>query len=368
MVGLALWTIPLAHGQGQRFENMSTRIATLARREKAIHYSDFFPVPHGFVLQLSAEHSQSRVGQAPGQTMVFYHASDVQIFDANYVEPANQVGCDLVGVVIPGVGNASVDFSNAELGFLSPVTSLLSSRQYPLGEGKFSLVLSKMLWVWGSLSIGKSCQSGNTEIDTDNLTSLRIPLDWFVQSESHKITISTVLGYRDGAGVACEISGPTNPESPNLGENKRFIRSIPSECGSSVLGGLLPNLLFEGRIASPLFKEILIGSLQVPECLLLGHTRNFIEPLVFGRFFQLSERGRGSVVVDGFASFEAICSQAQRPVVDEATATKSPCQTLLLDGAWVKPKFVFHVHKNSLLLVNQFVNLFLKGAALPPHA
>lgn len=368
MVGFALWAIPLAHGQGQRFENMPTRITTLAGREEAIHHSNFFPVPLGFVLQLSAKHTQSRVGQAPSQTVIFDHASDVQVFDANYVKPADQVGCDLVGVVIPGIGNASVDFSNSKLCLLPPVAAFLPPRQYSLGAGKFSLVLSDMLRVWDSLPIGKSCQSGNTEIDTDNLTSLRIPLNWFVQSESHEVTASRVLGYRDGAGVTCETSGPTNPESPNLGENKRFIRSIPSECGSSVLGGLLPSLFLERRIASAFFKEILVGSLQVPECLLLGHARNIIEPLVFRGFFQLGQRGGRGVVVDGLASLEAIGAHAQSPVVDEAAATKSLCQTLLLCGARVEPEFVFHVHKNSLLLVRLAVNLFLKGEALPPHA
>ena len=368
MVCFTLRTIPFANGQGQRFENVPTAVAALTGRIKAVDSFESLFIPTSFVLQLTSKHPKSGIRQASCQSMVLDHSSKIQILNADRVEPSNQIGSYLVDVVGSGVCDLSMNLSNPKLSPLFPVASFLSSGQNTLGSGKFLLGSPKVLRIGNSFSSGQRSKSRNPKINTYGKSGLGKLLDFLVQVERDKVSPSTILGYRNGAGITFKRPGPSDLETSKFcnRENPTFL--LPLEGRFGVLSGLLADLLLERWITGSLLEEVLVGGLEMSKCLLFGNTGNFIEPGVIGCFFECGECNRRGIVVDSCAGFKAIGTQAQSPVVDVSTASKSMGQRLLLCSIGIKPKFVFYVHKHNILFVRQIVKSCLKGLALPPHA
>lgn len=360
VVGLALWTVPLANGQWQRFENVSASTTALARREETVNLFECLPVPIGLVLQLLPEDSQCSIRQASGKAVILDHSTNVQIFDADHIEAANQVGCDLVQVVSSAIGNVRLNLGHAELSLTSPVAALLSSGEGPLSTNQFLLGCLQVPWIGNPFSTGQCSQPRNTKVNSDSLTGLGKFLNFLVQVERHEVAPRTVLGYRNRSGGTFEASGPTNLEYPKLCDYQCFVLCFPLESRGGVLSRLLSRLLFEGRVACSLFKEVLVGSLQMPERLLDRDTRYFTQPGVIRLLLEHSKRSRGSVVVEGLACAVAIGAQAKSPIVDVAARAEGSGKLLLLLPGWVGSESVLGLHKNSVALVGSVVKGFFQ--------
>lgn len=86
----------LADIQGHLLVNVAARRASLTAWEEPIRNANFLAVPVGFVFQHRPEHAEAGATDVLGEAMVFDHATDVEVFDCQNIEPANQIGRQLV--------------------------------------------------------------------------------------------------------------------------------------------------------------------------------------------------------------------------------------------------------------------------------
>ena len=117
--------------------------------------------------------------------------------------------------------------------------------------------------------------------------------------------------------------------------------TIPFEGAGGVFGRLLTLLAPELRVAGTLGKETGKGSLQMAQRLLHQHAGNFIEPSVFGLFFQSRERSRRFVITDLFLPLHPrIGAKAQHVVVGKTCAAECPGKRQFLLGRRVEAESV----------------------------
>jgi hypothetical protein len=85
-----------ANVQRHLFVNVSTGRATLTTWKKPIRNTDFLAVPVGFVFEHRPEHSEAGTRNVLGEAVIPHHSAYVQVFNRQNVEPANQIGRQLV--------------------------------------------------------------------------------------------------------------------------------------------------------------------------------------------------------------------------------------------------------------------------------
>ena len=288
---------------------------------------------------------------------VLYHPTDVQVFHTDHIEVLYERGCEFVQVVHPRVRNTSVKFRNAQAGTFSSLATLSPSCHNPLCSSELFLQPFTMSWVWYPSPVGEGSEAANAQIDPDNLPCLRQLFDLFIKNQSHKISSSTILGYRNRGGRACKCSGPTDLELTELSNDQTFVEGIPFKSRLGVLGSLFPIFLLEGWVSRFLFKEVVVGCLEMAKNLLSRYTRDIIQPGYIGLAFQLSQSGRRGDVVDRFPRTITICAKAQGPIVDVAARAKDMNEQNLLLISRIKPESVTELHIERIACVTGFVKL-----------
>ena len=356
VVGLALWAIPLAHGQRQTFQNVTADVTPLARREEAINLLQRLPIAVALVGEHRSEGAKCSVGETPRQAVVTDHAAHVQIFDADCVEAAHKVGCDLVHVIRPGISYVSVNLGDSHTGMLSPPATLDSPCEHSLCSRQLSLPLFTVAHVRDSLTVREGSETRDSEVNPDHSASLRQSLEGFVEAKGHEITSNAVLDYRGGSGATAELSAPTNLQLADLGNGQGLVQRLKLEAGSRVLGGLLPTLFLERWIPCAVLEEIAEAPLQVPQGLLRRDARDLVQPSVVFRSLERSQCGARSVVVDRFAAPVTVSAKSKRVVVDKAAGSEgSSEQVFLLDGGIGAKPVTDLAHKSRMALVKLVV-------------
>jgi hypothetical protein len=351
VMGLALWAIPFSNGQGQTFGNESADVATFGTGEETVNDLQFLPVPHALVLCHTPERGHARIADGPCQAVIGNHAPDVQVFNGEYIEAANEGSRQLVKIVFATVGDMRLQSGYLDALTIPSTASFVPTGKNPLQPLQLGRIVAEMFRVCDSLPGGQCCQPVYSEVYTHNFSGLGDGVHLFVEAKRHEVTTGTVLGYRNRAGHACERPRPVNVHPANAGDVQVPIHGVPLESTPSVFSGLTTVLSLEGRIRTSLLEEILERSLKVTKGLLLRNAGCFSQPSnVFGVAVLCPLRTTG-IVVDGLSAFEGIGAETECPVVGMADATEDTGKFTRLGRCRIHAKSISHIHKNRLLYV-----------------
>jgi len=350
-MGFALRAIPFSNGQGQTLGHESTDVAAFAGRKETVNDLQFLSVPRAFVFYHAPERGQADIADGPRQTVIRYHAPDVQVFNGEYIEAANKGSRPFIKIVFATVGDMCMQSGYLDALTIPSPTSFVSTGKNPLQPLQLGRIVAEMFRICDSLPGGQCCQPVYSEVYTHNFAGLGDGIHLFVEAKRHEVTTGTVLGYRNRAGDACERPRPVNVHPANARDVQVPIHGVPLECTPSVFSGLTTVLSLEGRIRTSLLEEILERGLKMPKRLLLWNTGGLLQPRkVFGIAVLCPRRTTG-IVVDGLSTFEGIGAETECPVVGMADATEDTGKFTLLRRCRIHAKSISHLHKNRLLYV-----------------
>jgi len=343
----ACGTFPLANLKRQALNNVSAVRACFTRREKSVYNPYFSSVHLCLRFEHYSKHSERSVRNTFRKLSIFDHSSYVEIFDADNVKTTNKIGCQLVQKVLSTVCSFLLNFSNPKPLSVSSPASFHSARKNALSPFK-SLLLSRNIFrIFNLFAIRKSGQVSNTKINTNTLTCFQHLFSRLIQAKRNEVL--TVLSFcnRHGSRITFKSATPFNIQLSYFGKLERSFASfsIKFESTFSKLCRLFSMLLFKTWEASSLLKEIDVGSVQMPECLLKRDTRNIFQPTRFGSFFKLCKRGRRFAEVYLLSFFEGIRSKIEAPIVDVSRAPESLAQGLFLSLCRVTSKLIPNFHE-----------------------
>ena len=359
-MGLALWAIPFPNGQGKLLGNESADMAAFAGREETVNDLQFLTVPQALVFGHSSEHGHAHIADGPCQAVIGDHAHDVQVFNGEYIEASNERCRQLVEIVL-----ATVCDMRLQSGYLDALTIPSTASFVPTGKNtlqpsQLGRVVAEVFRVGYTFARGQRCQSVYSEVYTHNFSGLGKGVHFFVEAKSRKVTASTILGYRNRAGVAYERPRPVNVQPANAGEVQVPIHGVPPERTPGVFSGLPTVLTFERRIRTPFVKEVFERGLKVSKGLLLGNTGCFLQPRNIVGVAMLCPFGRTGEVVDGFTATKRIGTKTKCPVIGMADTTEHLGKFTLLRRRWVEAVSIFHIHINMLTCVRNKVNIYIE--------
>jgi len=346
----ACWTFPLANLKRQALNNMPTIRACFTRREKSV-YNPCFSSVH---LCLRFEHCFKRTKRSVRNTFrkfsISNHSSYVEIFNADHIESANKIGCQLVQKVFSTVCSFLLNFSNPKPLSVSSPAALHSTRKNALSPFKPLLLRHNMFRIFNFLAVRKSSQVTNPKINTNTLIRFQHLFFSLIQAKRNEILTARSFCNRHGSRITLKSSTPFYIQFSHFGKLERSIAifSIKFESAFSKLSRLFSVFLLKPREASSLLKKIDVGNVQMPECLLKRDARNNFQPARFRSFFKLCEGCRRFAEVYFLPFFEGIDSKIKAPIVDEARTTESLTQGLFLSLCGVTPKLVPNFHTSAI--------------------
>lgn len=359
MAFAAFGTSPLTHAKPKTIQNMPTAATRLSAGEEAVDLRYFLSVDLGLIFEHADCHANTGIRNTLSETMVANHTAKIQILDKDVVESPDELGRHLIEIVFTAIHNMGVNPRHLQSLLIPSSTPLVFSGKYPLRSGELPFLLSKILRVGDPLSRGERRQPRDAEINPDRSPGFRQFLAFFVKAQSHEVAISTVLGYRNRAGLALELPAPANAESADLGNNQIAIDRIPLERRAGIFCALFAAPGLERRVACTLFKEVDVGSLQVSKRLLFGNGTDFGEPGEFRFPLQVRQQCRRLVIPNLLSGTIGIRTQPKRPVVDETRATKGLDQRCFLALGRVESELVADLHTTTILCVNSYVKRFI---------
>ena len=163
---------PFPHAQRQFFYDVSAVGAGLRGRKPAVDLDHGFAVPRGLLLDHADGRSDGCVVQRAGQVVVFNHAAQVEVFDADHIETGNEIGAQLVQRITAAVGNLLVDAGNMTLDFLASLAALRSTGKALLIERQPALPLGPMLRIADALAVRQRCEARDAEVDTNRFAGV----------------------------------------------------------------------------------------------------------------------------------------------------------------------------------------------------
>ena len=105
----AFWARPFPHTQRQFLNDMPAVGAGLRGWKPTVDFDHGLAVPLGLLFDHADGRSDGCVVQRAGKAVVFDHAAQVEVFDADHIETVNEVGAQLVQRVATAVGDLLVD-------------------------------------------------------------------------------------------------------------------------------------------------------------------------------------------------------------------------------------------------------------------
>ena len=359
----ALLTRKFPNIQRHRGVDKSTITTPLAAGEESARHTDFFAIPSGLVRQHLPEHPKARTADVLGQAMVFDHASDVQIFNGDHIETANQVSGQLVHRVLASTGDVRVMASHLALHQRSPMAALDATGKNPLQLGQLRLSSHRVACIGHMLTIGQRRQSTDAQVYADFQARLRHGRLHFIQAHRHKIAPTTVLGYRNRRWFACECLRESDVETAKARHRQVLVGGIPFKTPCRVLGRLLTMLAFERRVFRTLGKEVGECRLQMAQCLLLGDARRLTQPQEANVAPVCRPCGTAGVVIDTLAILEGVSPQLQRVVIGMASTSEVPRQLTALPLSRVESGCLPYLHERIIVIFRQKSIILLSAKA-----
>lgn len=352
MVLAALWTIPLSNIERETGQNVAAATASLRGWEEAVHKPQLPAVSLALVGEHLAELSEAGIGDRFREAVVSHHPAHVQIFNADSVVSAHQIGGHLVEVIFSGVADVFLYSSNADTLPIPHTATLDATRENPLSLGESSLVFARVLRVGDALIIAGSGQAVDSQVNANRFPGRFELGKLFVENQRDEVTPAGSFGNCNGSGFRLELTTPVHVEATKPGDNQVRVVGVGAgklKGGSCVFSGLLAPFLLEGGILGLLVEKLHEGVVQVPQGLLNRDARHFSEPRRFLFALPLGKLGGCLVVANPFLPLlPSIRPIPQRPVVGIPTTAEDLGKLGLLGLGWCKTEFVSNLHTNNL--------------------
>jgi len=348
----AVFAFELSNFQAKASVDISATVTPLAAGKEPVRNAQLAPIPSAFVGQHLPEQAEAGATDVFGELVILDHPAHVQVLNRQNIEPAHQVGCELVERVLPAVGNLGVQSCHFQPLLIPSATTLDAPVENPLQSRQPCGMAGSVTRVGNFLPGGERCQPANSKVNPDLFPSLvERGLGWFIQTKTHEVTSVPALGYRAGSWLARETATPLDVETTDFGNCKVAIIRIPFESVDRVFSGLFAMLGSELWIGCPLSKKIGERGLQMPQSLLLRYTGRFTQPSELRVGAMFCESRAAGVVIDRLAVLEAVGAEAQGEVIDVTRTTELPRQLPRLAVGRVESVCVSNFHKATIHLV-----------------
>lgn len=326
----ALRARPFPHAQRQFFYDMPAVGAGLRGRKPAVDLDHGLAVPLGLLFDHADGRSDGGVVQRAGKAVVFDHAAQVEVFDADHIKTGYEISAQLVQRVATAIADLLVDAGDVALDLHASFTALRRPGESLLVEGQASLPLRAVLRVAYALAVAKGGEAGDAEVDADILAGLRQWRWLCFHNQRDEILAARCADQSNGRRMRDRLTRPLDFDRADLGELQDAALRVEGEAALGVVGGLPRLLLLEARISGTFVEEVGERDLQIPQCLLQAHARHFVQPYRFRLLFKQRQRLVCGRVAHALTSAERIGARPQRPVPDEPHAAKRPRKMLLL--------------------------------------
>jgi len=327
MVDSTVGTIPLPHMQRQSLNNVTTSSTALRTGKPTVDLYQRSPVPLGFVFQLPYHVTPTGIANRAGKLGMFDHSLHSQRLNNNRLVLTNQSSCQLVQMVLSGVGNLLVDSGHVKSRFLSIASPLLLAIQCLLRPSQLFVSLVKMLGVGNLFACTQGDKTANPHIQAYSVggrwqgqmarivkPQADVPLPRRIQANSNGGWLNTIWQLPRPSdiqwlGALCQNHLAVFPPEGRL---SKF-------CTTAVA------LLFEVGIFRPTCKEVTESGLQMPQSLLQRNAADLVEKLQVILLFPRRQRS-GSLYVGHALLLPVPCARPQRQgfVIDEAYAPQCP--------------------------------------------
>jgi hypothetical protein len=247
------------------------------------------------------------------------------------------------------LGNMSHQAGHNLLLSVPASAAFLAARQGSLRFGQFIKALREMPGVRDAFAVRQGGETMDARINPDSGIDGGIDggirrgqsRDRFVQNEGDMIPTIGRLGYRRCGRVTGESAAPANRKATDPSHRERPGIGVPFEGAFGVLRRLM---------SVPLFLE---GGLEIAKGLLCRHAGDFIQPGILRLFFEKSQRRGSFFVGDLLSTCESVCSESERPVVNESAGSKHPGKFACLEwrGVEPEPEPIPKFHWNNIHLV-----------------
>ena len=255
-----------------------TAIATEFRRRKETVNAQDLPVsPLRLVLAEANELAPSRIRDRFGKVVVFDHASDIQRLKRDRTELVNKFTAQFVLKVFALIGDPFVQDGNGQTGMISMLGTFSFSTQAPLPYGQTALTAVQVFGLFPFVFVAQSGKRGQAQINGDGVNFGRWVFYFHLALNGDEIP--TAFGFRDGTVFHLAFNGAMeNTLDPtDFGQIYPFVFDFEA---LRIADTLLVVLAVEVRIVGAAFKEILVGAVQILQCLLHGLTVRFFQPRV----------------------------------------------------------------------------------------
>lgn len=339
MACAAAGTLPTANAKIETIEHRPALAACLRAGEESINLDQTPPVPTALVFKLPNKLAPSCIADRPGQRPVLDHSTDVQVFHHDHLVFANEAGAELVEVVSSPVGDTGMQAAELRSGFFPVLRSFLLPGESARQE-TFSFHLGGIVpGVGDFLSGGESCKVSQTEVDADCGFRRLEWLDAVVFAQHRDVPPAGCIEVdRDcgGCGPFGKRPGPSDIQR-NVHLRNPQLAFLQTESAPGELGRAPASSSLETRVPGSFAEEVPVGDLEVPESLLKGDARNFVEER---QVVGLLPSGQASALLGirqrDFTRDPRFRPLSERLVVHEPTAPYSPTEQNLLLGGRVK--------------------------------
>ena len=323
---------PFPHAQRQFLNEVSAVGAGLRGREPAVDLDHGFAVPLGLLFDHADGRSDGCVVQRAGQAVVFNHAAQVEVFDADHIETGNEIGAQLVQRVAAAIGDLLVDAGDVALDLHASLAALRSTGKAFLVEGQPALPLGAVLRIADALAVRQRCEARDAEVDTDRFAGFRQRRGLRLNHQRYEVFAACRAKQTNRGRMRDRLARPLDLDRADLGELENAPLGVEREAALGVVRRLPSLFALEGGVRSALVEEVGKRDLQVTQGLLQADARHLVQPYRFRLLLEQCQCPVGRRVTHALTSAERIGARPQRPVPDEPHAAERPSKMLLLLG------------------------------------
>ena len=307
------------------------------------------PVQSGLLAHISA-------GLGKGASGTGCHPLDIEVFEHDRAEPLGQIKRDTVVPVPADAGTPRRYSSKTSPGFGMALTSQLAPRKNALCLALFSVNIIKASGKRQPFARGKRKGVGNTSINANGRAGVNGRLVRNGKAEANMPAIRPKTDRRaidlpgERAGVA--VTNPADLGQPGLGPftiDLADLNLTTLEAEAIVLSPLPRR-----RVASDASKEVLIGTVQIAQGLLLAGLRYGGNPVVFstklGQFARLAWVAQ-SVARAALIGAPVVPPLFKREIVDQAADPGKLAEDCFLLCRWLEFVSVASVDHILIILV-----------------
>lgn len=257
----ALRAHPFPHAQRKPFNDVSAVRAGLRGREPAVDLDHGLAVPLCLLFDHADGHSDGSVAHRAGQAVVFDHAAQIEVFDADHIETCNEIGAQLVQRVAAAVADLLVDAGDVAFDARPALASLGAAGETLLIERQAALPLRTVLRVTDALPVGERRQSRHTEVNADRLAGLGQWDRRRINDQRDEVFAARGANQANRGRMRDRLARPLDLDRTDLGQLQNLALDVEREAPLGVVRRLPRLLALEARVGGALVEEVREGCL-----------------------------------------------------------------------------------------------------------